>query len=282
MPKTATVEQVKKKPASGAGKVDVRELLKAGAHFGHKTSHWNPKMKPFIHSERGGIYIIDLIQTAEHLQKALDFLDETAASGKQVLFVGTKRHMRDSVKAAAIEADMPYVNERWFGGMLTNFDTMSARVKHLLKCEEQLAAGDQGDPMSKKDIGELKEEVAKLNIAFGGIKNMKDQPGALFVADCITNKIAVREANRLGIPVVGVVDTNSDPEGLDFPVPANDDAVATVALISNLVAGAVKAGKAKYKPAPEVAPVQKKVVAKKPVAAEPKPAEAKAESKNAN
>lgn len=239
-----------------APKVDVRELLKAGAHFGHKTAHWNPAMAPYIYGKRGGIYIIDLIQTADLLGDALGFLEKTAASGKQVLFVGTKRHIRSTVEEAAKAANSPFVTERWFGGTLTNFETISARVKHLKKLEEQEASGELKESLKKHEIGEIKEQITKMNRVFGGIKELKGAPGALFVADALTDRTAVREAIRLKVPVVAIVDTNADPKGIEYVVPANDDAVSTVGLISTMASEAVQAGKAKQKTPAEEKPAK--------------------------
>jgi small subunit ribosomal protein S2 len=233
--------------ATATNDIDVRELLKTGAHFGHKPSHWNPKMKPYIHSKRGGIYIIDLIQTAEKLKLAAEFLEEVAAGGKPVLFVGTKRHLQQTVKAAAESSGMPYVVEHWFGGMLTNFETIHGRVKQLNTLEEEKQSGELTEGRNKREISELEEEISSLNTAFGGIKDMENLPGALFVADAVTERIAIKEAKRLHIPVVAIVDTNGDPSSVDYVIPANDDAVSAVALISQTVAQAVAAGAAKYK-----------------------------------
>lgn len=227
--------------------VDVRELLKAGAHFGHKSRYWNPAMKPFIHSKRGGIYIIDLIKTAGKLSAALEFVESTAATGKQILFVGTKRHISQLVKDAAIRAGMPYVSEHWYGGMLTNFDTFQSQIKRLKELEEQSQSGELGEARSKRETSELKEEIERLNLAFGGIKDMDKLPAALYVTDVVTEKTAVREANRLGIPVAAIVDTNGDPSTVDYVIPANDDAVSAVSLISNAIADAVSAGAAAAK-----------------------------------
>lgn len=228
-------------------KVDIKELLKAGAHFGHKVSHWNPKTEPYVHSQRGDIYIIDLIKTADLLKTALDFVVATAGSGKKILFVGTKRHVRETVAEAAKSADQPYVTQRWFGGILTNFPTIHRRIKHLIKLEEQLASGELSETYNKREIGEFEEEAAKLNQQFAGIKAMDELPGAVFVASVHNNQIAVREASRLKIPVVGIVDTNADPTNVDYVIPANDDAVSTIELIGQLVAKAARQGAATTK-----------------------------------
>ncbi len=247
--------------------IDVRDLLKAGAHFGHKVSHWNPKMRPYIYTSRGGIYIIDLFKTADKLAEALNFIAEVTAHNKQILFVATKRHLKEPVKAAAQACTMPYVTERWFGGTLTNFATISKRVKHLRELEENFASGKLAETYSKRELGEVKVEMAKLNVLYGGLKTMTDLPGALFCADVITDQIAVREANRLSIPVIGIVDTNSDPSLVTHPIPANDDAVSSVALISNLVAEAAKHGaslvrKVATESAPKPSPKSKAKISK--------------------
>ena len=230
--------------------IDVRELLKAGAHFGHRAARWNPKMEPYIHSQREGIYIIDLIKTVEHLERALDFVEKTASEGKQILFVGTKRHLRESVKTAAESAKMPYVIERWFGGTLTNFSTIGKRVKYLRETEEELESGKLAETMSKREIGEVREDLVKLNTLFGGLKTMTELPAALFVVDAITDSIAIREAVRLSIPIVAIVDTNADPEPIDYVVAANDDAINSVSLIGNLVAEGIARGRARIRKTP--------------------------------
>ena len=186
-----------------ATKIDVRELLKAGAHFGHKSSHWNPKMKPYIHSSQGGIYIIDLIQTVEKLEQAAVFLREVAASGKQVLFVGTKRHLQPALKPPPNRPICHTLLNIGLAACLTNFETIYRRVKQLNTLEEQKKSGELAEGHSKREMGEIDEEIAKLNEAFGGIKAMDKLPGALFIADIRTERIAVQEAKRLGIPVVG-------------------------------------------------------------------------------
>lgn len=199
-------------------------------------------MKPYIHSNRGGIYIIDLIQTADRLERAAAFLQEVATDNKQVLFVGTKRHLQGVVKAAAEDAGMPYVTEHWFGGMLTNFETISGRIKYLNNLEEMKQSGELAEGRNKRELGEVEEEIKELNESFGGLKDMQRLPGALFVADVVTERIAVKEAKRLGIPVVGIVDTNGDPTLVDYVIPANDDAVSAVSLIANTLSEAVKTG----------------------------------------
>lgn len=229
--------------------VDVKDLLKAGAHFGHKTSHWNPKMRPYIYGRRGDIYIIDLVKTARDLEKALKFAQDIASQGKDILYVGTKRHLKSTVKEAAEAAGMPYVTNRWLGGTLTNFATIHKRIKYLRKLEEQLESGELKDTYKKREILEFSEEAEKLRETFDGIRDMDALPGAVFVTSAKTDRIAVREASRLGIPVISIVDTNADPELVDYVIAANDDAVSTIKYISDQLAEAIAAGKASAKKA---------------------------------
>lgn len=227
-------------------KVDIKALLEAGAHFGHKTSRWNPKMRPFIHSSRGGIHIINLEITVEQLEKAVEFAGQVASEGKDVLVVGTKKHLQADLKRIASEAGLPHVTRRWLGGTLTNFATISTRIKRYNQLTEQLQSGELNEEYNKKEVGEFQEERDKLGDDFGGVADMKKLPGALFVADVLNEGTAVREANRLGIPVIGIVDSNSDPSVADYPIAANDDARKTVVLIAESIAEAVQAGKSKY------------------------------------
>ncbi|MEX0748445.1 MAG: 30S ribosomal protein S2 [Candidatus Saccharimonadales bacterium] len=226
--------------------IDIKTLLEAGAHFGHKTSRWNPKMAPYIHSKRGGIHIIDLDQTVTRLETALNFIESVAASGKKVLFVGTKKHIAPTVQAAAEASGMPYVTQRWFGGMLTNFTTISERVKRLKQLNEELESGELNDSYNKREVLEFSEERDKLAKDFNGILEMDKVPGALFVSDVLTEKTAIREATRLGIPVIAIVDTNGDPGLIDYVIPANDDAVKAVKLIADAVSEAIKGGAKEY------------------------------------
>lgn len=227
--------------------VDIKQLLEAGAHFGHKTSRWHPKMAPYIHSKRGGSHIIDLTKTVAGLEAALAFLSETAASGKQVLFVSTKRQAQDIVKTAAIEAGMPYVTERWLGGMLTNWNTIGAQIKVLKDLEAKMESGELANKYSKLEVQRYQEEIDHMNGMYGGIKNMAARPGAVFVVDVVHDANAVREARKLNVPVVALVDTNADPSNIAYPVPANDDAIKTIQLITDYVKTAVMQGKAKAK-----------------------------------
>lgn len=224
--------------------VDIKKLLEAGAHFGHKTERWHPKMAPYIHSKRNGTHIIDLTKTVSSLDEALSFLTKTAADGKQVLMVGTKRQARDIVKQAAQTVKMPYVTERWLGGMITNWSTIGGRVKHLQELENRMASGELANKYNKLEVQRFQEEIDQLNVLYGGIKEMNSRPGAVFVVDTIHDVNAVREANKLGIPVVAIVDTNSDPTRIKYPIPANDDAIKAIQLIVDYVQSAITAGQA--------------------------------------
>ena len=221
--------------------ISMRQLLEAGVHFGHQTRRWNPKMKPFIFAERNGIHIIDLAQTAKRLEVALDFVRETVARGDVVLFVGTKKQAQEPLAAEAARAGMPYVNKRWLGGMLTNFVTIKKRIGLLEQLEARQQTGDL-DRLPKKEAAKLMEELAKLNLILGGIRKMKRLPGAIFIVDPHRERIAVTEANRLEIPVVGTGDTNVDPDELDYIIPANDDAIRAIRLLCQLVADAAIEG----------------------------------------
>jgi small subunit ribosomal protein S2 len=225
--------------------VDIKALLEAGAHFGHKTSRWHPKMAPYIHSKRGGIHIIDLTKTVEQLEKAIAFAEKQAASGKQVLFVSTKRQSKDAVKTAAVYAGQPYVTERWLGGMLTNSTTTSARIKKLKDLEGKMESGELASRYNKLEVQRFQEQIDAMNHNYSGIKDMNGRPGAVFVADIIEDKNAVNEAIKLGIPVIAIVDTNTDPSTIDYPIPANDDAIGTVKMIVDLLADGVQAGRGK-------------------------------------
>ncbi|MDB5185711.1 MAG: ribosomal protein [Candidatus Saccharibacteria bacterium] len=225
--------------------VDIKKLLEAGAHFGHKTSRWHPKMAPFIHSKRNGTHIIDLTKTVDSLDTALGFLEQTAADGKQILMVGTKRQAHDVIKELAETTDQPYVVERWLGGMLTNRNTIGGRVKHLKDLEAKMENGQLAAKYSKLEIQRFQEEIDEMNHIYGGIKNMNSRPGAVFIIDTTHDTNAVREAIKLGIPIVAVVDTNADPTVATYPIPANDDAIKTIALIADYARQAIEAGKAK-------------------------------------
>lgn len=222
--------------------VSMKQLLEAGVHFGHQTRRWNPKMAKFIFTERNGIYIIDLQKTVKKVEEAYDFLREVAQNGEVILFVGTKKQAQESVKEEAIRANMFYVNERWLGGMLTNFKTIETRVKRL-KQLEIMAEDGTFELLPKKEVIGLRHEMEKLEKYLGGIKDMPKMPGSLFVIDPKKERIAIAEAKKLGIPVVATVDTNCDPDEIDFPIPANDDAIRAVKLLTGKMADAVLEGR---------------------------------------
>lgn len=231
--------------------VDIKKLLESGAHFGHKTSRWHPKMAPFIHSKRAGSHILDLVQTVNRLEEAIKFIEQVASSGKQILLVGTKRQAQEIIKKAAEETGMPYVTERWVGGMLTNSATMNARIKHLNDLETKMASGALEAKYNKLEVQRFQEEIDEMNHMYGGIKHMANVPGALFVTD-INNEInAVREARKLKIPIVAIADTNTDPRLADYPIPANDDAIKAIQLITDHIISAINAGKSKIKKSEE-------------------------------
>jgi small subunit ribosomal protein S2 len=221
--------------------VGIKELLEAGVHFGHQTRRWNPKMRRFIFGERDGIYIIDLLQTEELLQEAREFASNVARRGGTVLFVGTKKQARDSVKDIASAADMPYVNHRWLGGLLTNFQTISQRIKRLHDLERYETEG-QLQLLPTRERMAAQADLAKLRANLGGVKNMQRVPDAVFVIDLKVEEIAVREAQRLRIPIIGLVDTNCDPEGIDYVIPGNDDAIRSCAAITGAIGDVVSQG----------------------------------------
>lgn len=227
--------------------VDIKKLLEAGAHFGHKASRWHPKMAPFIHSKREGTYIIDLTKTVSSLETALGFIEKTASEGKQVLIVGTKRQAREIASKLADETKMPYVTERWLGGMLTNQNTIGGRVKHLKDLEAKMESGQLAAKYNKLELQRFQEEIDQMNHLYGGIKNMAARPGVVFVFDVVTDQNAVKEAIKLNIPVVGLVDTNADPTDITYPIPANDDAIKTLQLMADYVKQAIENGKNKQK-----------------------------------
>ena len=222
-------------------KVSIQSLLDAGAHFGHQTRRWNPKMKPYIFGHRGDIYIIDLKQTLIGLDQAYTFASETAKKGGTVLFVGTKKQAQEPIADAANRCGMPYVNARWLGGMLTNFQTIEKRVKRLKTLEKQAEDGTF-EILPKKEVTLLKHEMEKLQKYLGGIKDMKKLPDALFIIDPKKEEIAVSEARKLHIPIIATVDTNCDPDVIDYPIPANDDAIRAVKLLTGKIADAVLEG----------------------------------------
>ncbi len=224
-----------------ASVVSMKQLLEAGVHFGHQTRRWNPKMAPYIFTERNGIYIIDLQKTVKKLEEAYNFVRELSADGKSVLFVGTKKQAQDSVKEEALRAGAYYVNARWLGGMLTNFTTIKRRIQRLSQLRTMESDGTF-DLLPKKEVIKLNLEIEKLEKFLGGIKEMKEIPGALFIVDPRKERIAVAEAKKLGIPIVAIVDTNCDPDEIDYVIPGNDDAIRAVKLISSAIANAIIEG----------------------------------------
>ena len=222
--------------------VSMKQLLEAGVHFGHQTRRWNPKMDRYIFAERNGIYIIDLQKTVKKLEEAYAFIKEVSENGGEVLFVGTKKQAMDSVREEAIRCGMPYVNARWLGGMLTNYQTIQKRIKRLA----QLKAMEQDGTFNllpKKEVIKLNLEIEKLEKFMGGITGMKKQPAALFIVDPRKERIAVAEAHKLGIPIVAIVDTNCDPDEVDYVIPGNDDAIRAVRLIAGAMADAIIEGR---------------------------------------
>ena len=226
--------------------VGIRELLEAGVHFGHQTRRWNPKMRRFIHGERGGIYIIDLLKTEQLLAQAQRFAAEVANRGGTVLFVGTKKQARDGIKDIAESAGMPYVNHRWLGGLLTNFQTISLRIKRLHDLERYATEGQLALLPTRERLS-AEADLEKLQANLGGVKNMQRVPDAMFVVDLKTEAIAVREAQRLRIPIIGLVDTNCDPDGIDYVVPGNDDAIRSCALITRAIGDVVAEGRSRFR-----------------------------------
>ena len=222
--------------------VSMKQLLEAGVHFGHQTRRWNPKMAPYIFTERNGIYIIDLQKTVRKLDEAYNFVHEVAANGGEILFVGTKKQAADSIKEEATRAGAHYVNARWLGGMMTNFKTIQRRIARLEQLHTMETDGTF-DLLPKKEVIKLNLEIEKLEKFLGGIKNMKKLPGALFIVDPRKEKIAVAEAKKLGIPVVAIVDTNCDPDEIDYVIPGNDDAIRAVKLIAGAMADAIISAK---------------------------------------
>lgn len=226
--------------------VDIKKLLEAGAHFGHKSSRWHPKMAPYIHSKRGGTHIIDLTQTVSALEDALAFIEKMASEGKQILFVGTKRQAHDIVKKLAEDTNQPYVVERWLGGMLTNRNTIGGRVKYLKDLEAKMESGQLAAKYNKLEIQRFQEEIDEMNHMYGGIKNLAARPGAVFVTDVTHDMNAVREARKLNVPVIALVDTNADPTLADYAIPCNDDAIKTIQLVADYVQAALEAGKSAH------------------------------------
>ena len=222
--------------------ISMKQLLEAGVHFGHQTRRWNPKMAEYIFAERNGIYIIDLQKTVKYLETAYNFVRDLSLEGKSILFVGTKKQAQDSVKEEAIRCEMPFVNARWLGGMMTNFTTIKLRIRRLNQLRKMEEDGTF-ELLPKKEVIKLKLEIEKLEKFLGGIQDMKELPGALFIVDPRKERIAVAEAKKLGIPIVAIVDTNCDPDEIDYVIPGNDDAIRAVKLIASAMASAVIEGR---------------------------------------
>jgi len=225
-----------------ANVVSMKQLLEAGVHFGHQTRRWNPKMAPYIYTERNGIYIIDLQKTVKKLEEAYNFVRQLAEDGQSILFVGTKKQAQEAIKEEALRANMYFVNARWLGGMMTNFKTMRTRVDRLAQLKKMQEDGTF-DMLPKKEVIKLMGEIAKLEKYLGGVKDMKKLPGALFIVDTRKERNAIAEAHKLGIPVVAIADTNCDPDEIDYPIPGNDDAIRAIKLIASVMANAVMEGK---------------------------------------
>ncbi len=219
----------------------MKSLLEAGVHFGHQTRRWNPKMRKFIFTERNGIHILDLQQTVDRLEQAASFVRDLVANGGTILFVGTKRQAQETIETEAKRCGMPYVTNRWLGGTLTNFNTIQGRIDHLVRIEDGRARGEM-DYLAKKDRLKLEEEIARLNRYLGGIKEMTSRPGAVYIVDTTKENIAVAESLRMGTPIVSLVDTNCNPDVIDFPIPSNDDAIRAIKLITGRIADSVLEG----------------------------------------
>ena len=225
-----------------ANVVSMKQLLEAGVHFGHQTRRWNPKMAPYIYTERNGIYIIDLQKTVKKLEEAYAFVRGLAENGQSLLFVGTKKQAQEAIREEALRANMFYVNARWLGGMMTNFKTMRTRVDRLAQLKKMQEDGTF-DMLPKKEVMKHLGEIAKLEKYLGGVKDMKKLPGALFIVDTRKERNAIAEAHKLGIPVVAIADTNCDPDEIDYVIPGNDDAIRAIKLISGVMANAIQEGK---------------------------------------
>ncbi len=239
--------------------VSMKQLLECGVHFGHQTRRWNPKMKPYIFTERNGVYIIDLQKTVKGLENAYNFIREVSKDGGNILFVGTKRQAQETVKEEALRCGQYYINQRWLGGLMTNFQTIRKRVNRMIELRKMDQEGEL-DKYSKKDAILLRKQLAKLEKYLGGIANMKGVPDAVFLIDPRREDIAVLEARKLGVPVVAIVDTNCDPDFIDFPIPGNDDAIRAIKLISKLMADAFIEGRQGMDGAVEVAETPEKPV----------------------
>lgn len=236
------VEEKLEEVISKMSVISMKQLLEAGVHFGHQTRRWNPKMAEYIFTERNGIYIIDLQKTVKKVEEAYEFIKELASEGKTILFVGTKKQAQEAIQEEAKRCDMYFVNQRWLGGMLTNYNTIKNRIDRLRELEKMEEDGTF-DVLPKKEVIKLRAEMERLEKFLGGIKDMKEMPSALFVVDPRKERIAIKEAHILGIPVVSIVDTNCDPDDVDMVIPGNDDAIRAVKLLTATIANAVLEGK---------------------------------------
>lgn len=223
-------------------KIGLEDLLKSGVHFGHLTRRWDPKMKPYIFMERNGIHIIDLQKTLKNLEQAYNAVKEIVATGDPILFVGTKKQAKDILKAEAMRCEMPYIVERWLGGTLTNFSTIKKSVRHLENLEKMVLDGTV-EKLTKKERLHIEREIEKMKKVFAGIQDLKKIPGALFVVDIKKEEIAVREAKKLRVPIVAIVDTNCDPTQIDYPIPGNDDSTKSISVITRIIADAILEGR---------------------------------------
>ena len=251
--------------------VTMKQLLEAGVHFGHQTRRWNPKMSQFIFTERNGIYIIDLQKTVRKLEEAYHFVRDLSAEGETLLFVGTKKHAQEAIREEAERSGMFFVNARWLGGMLTNFKTMRRRIDRLNQIKK-MQNDDTFDMLPKKEVIKLRGEIDKLEKYLGGVKEMRRLPGALFIIDPRKERNAIAEARKLGIPIVAIVDTNCDPDEIDYPIPGNDDAIRAIRLISQTMANAVQEGRQGEQSEPEPSPAASVAAAAAPVEATTSPA----------
>ena len=256
--------------------VAMKQLLEAGVHFGHQTKRWDPKMAEYIYQARNGIHIIDLQKTSKKIDEAYKFMKEVAEEGKDILFVGTKKQAQECVKDAAIKSNMFYIDQRWLGGMLTNFKTIRKRIERLKKLEEMETDGTF-DVLPKKEVAALRNEKEKLEKNLGGIKEMTRMPGAMFVVDPKNERIAVLEAKKLNIPIIGLVDTNCNPEDVDYPIPGNDDAIRAVKLITDVMANAIIEGRQGETLEAEEQMVSEEVASEEPASIEEVVAEESAE-----
>ncbi|MDD3804324.1 MAG: 30S ribosomal protein S2 [bacterium] len=238
-------------------KITIEELLKAGVHFGHKTERWNPKMKPYIFAARNDIYIIDLLKTIEQMKKAHTAVKDIVANGGEILYVGTKKQAKDIIKQEATATDSYFISERWLGGLLTNFSTVKKTIERLKDYEKKMATGGFKN-FTKKEVTGKEREIEKLTRMFGGIKNMNRLPEVIFIVDTKKHKIAIHEANLMGIPVIALVDTNSDPDAVAVPIPGNDDAIKSIEIVTQVISSAVAEGKSMRKESGSEAKSQEK------------------------